>query len=161
MKQIPLTRGLFAFVDDDKFEFLNQWKWCALDTGFGFYAARHRCKGDGPGTKTILMHRVLLGIDHTYEGDHIDGNKLNNMMLNLRIATVQNNRQAFRTKSVNRSSKYRGVCFEKFTKRWKAEYTLNKKHHTVGRFRTEEEAARARDSAVLIAFGSHAHVNGV
>lgn len=37
MKQILLTKGKFAIVDDKDFEWLNQWKWQFDITGYASY----------------------------------------------------------------------------------------------------------------------------
>jgi surfactin synthase thioesterase subunit len=50
MKQIHLTQGKFALVDDEDFDWLNQWKW-HYDKG---YADR---TVDG---KHIYMHRAIM-----------------------------------------------------------------------------------------------------
>lgn len=39
MKRIPLTQGKFALVDNEDFEWLNQFKWYALKTTYGGYVA--------------------------------------------------------------------------------------------------------------------------
>lgn len=54
MRQIPLTQGKFAKVDDEDFEWLSQWKWYALKHGNTFFAAR-----DSNGTQ-ILMHDEIM-----------------------------------------------------------------------------------------------------
>ena len=55
MKQIPLTQGKFALVDDEDFEYLNQFKWCALKRPHTFYAVRNLPNGKGK-QKLIGMH---------------------------------------------------------------------------------------------------------
>ena len=34
MKEIPLTKGKVALVDDSDFEWLMQWKWSYASTGY-------------------------------------------------------------------------------------------------------------------------------
>lgn len=41
MKEIPLTQGKVASVDDCDYEYLNQWKWHPLKSGKTFYAVRN------------------------------------------------------------------------------------------------------------------------
>ncbi len=58
MREIPLTRGKTAIVDDEDYEYLSQWKW-HFD---GHYAARKNRE-----VGKLYMHRLLLGgnkIDH-------------------------------------------------------------------------------------------------
>ena len=45
MKEIQLTQGKVALVDDDIYEELNQWKWCAYRYGHLFYAGRAKSVG--------------------------------------------------------------------------------------------------------------------
>lgn len=59
-KQIALTQGKFALVDDEDYEWLNQWKWCYAKRG---YATRR----DEKTNKSLKMHRVILKPDSKLE----------------------------------------------------------------------------------------------
>lgn len=39
MKQIPLTQGMFALVDDENYPELSKYKWYAQKVKYGYYAA--------------------------------------------------------------------------------------------------------------------------
>jgi len=87
MKRIPLTKGYEAIVDDDSD--LGVHSWYATICNGKVYAAR-----DIAG-KRIYMHRFLLPIaGHV---DHINGDSLDNRIVNLRGAThtqnIQNQKQ--------------------------------------------------------------------
>lgn len=58
MKEIQLTQGMVALVDDEDFEYLNNWKWCADKSINTFYARRtqHIPKPK----QRIKMHRLIL-----------------------------------------------------------------------------------------------------
>lgn len=111
MKQIEL-RGKYAvgehrftIVDDDLFEYLNQFKWKATQNGSknNVYATRTQ-KGDDGVTRTIRMHRVVLGYSGVLDIDHINHNALDNRRVNLRIVSRSTN-------ILNRRRhNYSGVC---------------------------------------------------
>ena len=73
--------------------------------------------------------------------DHIDGDRLNNAIANLRLATFQQNmwNRAARKSSSGR----KGVCWDKQKNLWVAQITQNRKHIFIGRFKTVEEASDA------------------
>jgi hypothetical protein len=140
MRLIPLTRGQFAKVDDEDFEFLSQWKWHALKQPHTFYAARN-VTVDGK-RKTIWMHRV---VNKTPEGlltDHKNGDGLDNQRHNLRSATHQDNMVNCARHRAG-SSKYRGVSWHVSNRCWIAQITINYRYIYIGRFETEEEAHAA------------------
>src|ERR1039458_7612826 len=109
MKQLSLTQGKFALVDDEDFEYLNQFKWCYDGKG---YAVRRK---PGPGSRNygfIWMHRV---VNNTLEGmdtDHINRDKLDNRRSNLRTASRTLNNHN-RLPAINNVSGIRGVSFNK------------------------------------------------
>jgi hypothetical protein len=92
--------------------------------------------------KLLLRHRIIaytflnLNInDLTKQVDHVDCNRLNNNLTNLRIVTsAQNNWNRSTTK---------GYCFIKQTNKWRAQIILNNKTIYLGYFDTEEEARDA------------------
>src|SRR5580700_9318741 len=70
MKQIILTQGKVAIVDDWNFEWLNQFKWFAHKAEHGgWYAVRNITLSDGHRTLQ-KMHRAIMGDPEGMEIDH-------------------------------------------------------------------------------------------
>lgn len=72
---------------------------------------------------------------------HIDGNKLNNKIDNLRVATYRENSTFYFKTKKNKTSKYIGVYYDKISKRYRSSITVNKKTKYIGSFINEEDAA--------------------
>ncbi len=133
MKLIPLTQGKFAQVDDEDYEYLNQFKWFAHKSKRTFYAEHTDKKG-----KTLKMHRVILKeTNPKTEIDHEDHDGLNNQKYNLKKCVGFKNCHN-RQPDKNSSSKYKGVFYAKIEKKWAAAITVH-----IGKFETENEAALA------------------
>lgn len=155
MKEIPLTRGLVALVDDSDFEELNRWKW--FEDGRGY--ARRGEKRSGK-LVAIFMHRVLLGADVGDLVDHIDGNGLNNTRANLRLCNhFQNMRNSKMRK--NNTSGFKGVFWDKKNENWRARIRAGAGMINIGSFDTPEEAARHYDAAALRYHGEFARPNSI
>lgn len=152
MREIPLTKGRVAIVDDDDYARISSHKWYVCETrGIALYAARKEKLTNGK-RKMILMHREILDIDG--EIDHINRNGLDNRRSNLREATRQMQTQNRMGKRAS-SSLYKGVSltiFKSGNKRWKAQYRKDGKTVHIGYFGSEEEAARAYDAVARVIF---------
>lgn len=136
MKEIPLTKGLVAIVDDDDFDELSKFNWHAQN---GKYAARRGLR-DGK-SKIILMHREIckLSSDDKRLVDHKDMNTLNNAKENLRICTKAQNQQNHRMPSTNKSG-IKGVHWHKSRSKWMASIRSNGKLYYIGHFESKEQA---------------------
>lgn len=155
-REIPLTRGLVAIVDDEDYEWLSQWKWCADTPSRARSYARRRERARAP---AIYMHRIIVGAERGQFVDHINGNPLDNRRANLRLCSrAENNRNQTRL-TPGKSSAYKGVCWDKREGRWKSCITLGEKHRHIGYFATEVEAARAYDAKAIELFGEFACTN--
>lgn len=158
MKQIPLTQGKFAQVDDEDFDFLNQWKWhaqkCRNDK---FYAARTERK--------ILMHRVIMKTPEGLDVDHIDNNGLNCQKSNLRNCTKRQN--TIHSISVG-ISKYKGVKRSSYIpkksttkRRWETSIKVDGKYIFLGHFENELDAAKVYNQAAEKYHGEFAVLNSL
>lgn len=87
MREIPLTRGKVALVDDDDWPLVAEIKWHALVKKSVCYAQAKPARS-GP---SILMHRVILGAKRGQIVDHINGDGLDNRRRNLRLTTPSGN----------------------------------------------------------------------
>jgi hypothetical protein len=90
--------------------------------------------------------------------DHKDRNHFNNQKENLRPCGYSQN-CANVPKVHKGTSKYKGVSFCSQTKRWRAQIMRYRKQVNIGRFDTEEEAARAYDAKAVEIFGEFAFLN--
>lgn len=143
-----MTHGYEALVDDEDYDYLNQFKWRAHGRKHGCkYATAMMWDSNIKKSFHISMHRFLLKPLGSEKLDHINGNGLDNRRCNLRVLNNAQNCRSFKRKSLLRnnecSSKYRGVYWKKSEKKWCSQIVFNYKRFTVGYFKTEQEAAIA------------------
>lgn len=158
MKQILLTQGKFAIVDDDKYDWLSRWKWYAhkshntVDT---YYAYRKNKLGE-----TIAMHRLILGLPFgdKRQVDHKNHNGLDNRISNIWICTHSQNLQNSKRKS-EYTSKYVGIYWHKRSKQWRAQIKYNGKNIYIGSSQYEKDAALMRDQKAKELLGELAYLN--
>jgi AP2 domain len=157
MKTIPLTRGKIALVDNEWFEYLNQWKWFCDAQG---YACRWIYSGPkGNRVKTLVrMHRVVLGVQPGEYTDHINRNRTDNQHHNLRVCSIGENNLNTKIRSNNKSG-YRGVSYKRKNKKWCAQIAIKKRKIHIGLFLTSKEAAMAYNQAATEHFGEFASLN--
>jgi hypothetical protein len=163
MKLIKLTQGMFAQVDDDNYDWLNQWKWYAHKGGKTYYAIRSSKRIGGKQT-TIQMHRLIMNTPDDQEVDHGDHNGLNCQRHNMRNATRSQNKMNVTTfsnsgflgvyilKGQTRKGKtYRNTIIAKIQVKGKSLY--------LGAFSTPELAALAYNEAAKIHHREFANLN--
>jgi len=155
-KLIPLCgkygEGKFALVDIEDFDECSKFIWYVSDNGYV-----RRMVGKNP----IYLHRFIMKFPDS-ELDHKNRNKLDNRKSNLRLSTFegnQRNKDKMKYRNKISDSKYIGIYFDKSRNKWLARATVNGKNKNLGRFNTEEEAARARDKVVKEEYGEFAVLN--
>jgi hypothetical protein len=90
--------------------------------------------------------------------DHIDLNKLNNKLSNLRWATYSENSLNVQYKSIG-TSKYKGVSWSKGRKKWISNISINNKQNFIGAFDLELEAALSYNQKAKEVQGEFAYIN--
>lgn len=154
MKRIKLTKGKCAIVDDDDFEFVNQWKWYAHESQKTCYYVARRDTSN----RFIYLHRFLINVEQGNTVDHINGNRLDNRRSNLRICSSKEN-QRNRGPQKNNTSGYKGVTWNKDKGLWQAQIMVDRHHITIGCFVSKIIAAKTYDEAARKYFGEYARTN--
>ena len=92
--------------------------------------------------KPVRYHRVIWtllngDIPAGMDIDHIDGNRVNNSITNLRLVTRRENCQ---NRLKHRDGKLVGCYYHKLSRKWRAQIWANGKSKSLGLFGTEQEA---------------------
>lgn len=159
VKQVPLTQGKVALVDDEDFDRVMTLKWCVYRGGKD--SPRWYAKHDfwnGGDQYSELMHRFILGDYSSPDIDHKDKDGLNNQKENLRPATRSQNNANSRLRSDNTSG-YKGVSWHAQRGKWASWIWANGMGVYLGIFVSPIDAAKAYDRAAKEWFGDFASVN--
>lgn len=102
-----------------------------------------------------LAHRLAWLFVHgawpVHEVDHVNRDRADNRLANLRAATVSENRRNTVGIPSRRQSKFKGVSLGKGYRRWSARIFVGGVLHKIGLFDTEAEAAEAyREAAARL-----------
>jgi len=165
MKEIELTQGQVAIVDDEDYEKLSIFKWCAvLDKNTNsFRAWTNDLSKSLCGVSTISMSRMVMDFPSGLIVDHINHETLDNRKENLRVCTPYEN-GLNRNKQLNNKVGYKGVTLKYISKKGKGKrYTAtigqNNKTINLGYYHSEIDAARAYDKKAIELFGEFANLN--
>jgi hypothetical protein len=155
-KEIPLSRGLVALVDDADYEPLTTGhKWFASPHRNTFYAKRMTTSPSG-NRSTEYLHRLLL--PDAPRIDHCNGNGLDNQRANLRVATGSQN-QINRGLDRTNSTGFKGISFHRKTGLWHACLIWQGVKRSGQYHATPEDAARAYDALVRQHAGEYGRYN--
>jgi hypothetical protein len=156
-REIPLTQGKVALVDEADYAELSAFKWCATLKSRTFYAQRSVKLADGR-WGLIMMHRAIMNPAPGLVTDHINRDGLDNRRANLRVCTHSENRKNS-TKRRGASSQFLGVAWYKQTAKWHAQIAVDGRRRHLGFYTDEIEAARAYDAAAIEHHGAFALPN--
>lgn len=126
-----MGKGNVALVDDEDYERLYKHKWHLHSAG---YATNW-------GTINGYMHRFILGITgRSKVVDHINGDKLDNRKINLRICSHSRNMNHRVKLSRNNTSGFIGIYWNKQKQKWNAQLDKDGKTYHFGFFNKKEDA---------------------
>ena len=151
-RYINLTQGQVALVDEEDYEWLSPFKWCAWlnPTGHTFYAGRGLRIPGKKISQMIYMHRVVTDAQRGETIDHINRNTLDNRKVNLRKVSRCQSSLNRRLLMANNKSGFRGVSVRSGRGRaWLAQIMVNYHAIYLGTFDSPEEAAVAYDIAAI------------
>ena len=142
---LPITNGE-AVIDETFAPLLRQLSWHKTPHGYA---------STSMGSKKLLMHRFLLGAKEHDIVDHINGNKLDNRLENLRFVTKAQNAQ--NSKKASATSGFLGV--HRDGPYFKAGIKIRGKRKHLGMFKDPVEAALCYDQAARKYYGPDARTN--
>jgi hypothetical protein len=152
--KIILSKGTFTEIDDQFADAVAQFKWTLHGRGYAYRQAD--VNGE---RRSIMLHRYIMelaGRDPGARVDHINKNRLDNRLQNLRAATASQNAVNSKLR-VNNKSGFRGVSWE--SGKWLAKIKVNYVPIRLGRFDDKIAAARAYDAAARAAWPGFAALN--
>lgn len=155
MREIPLTLGKIAIVDDEDYLLVaggEAWRAHRGNQRSEKWYARRRPIRSAP---WVWMHRLIISAPHGVPVDHADGDGLNNRRSNLRLCTFSLNSANCRM-PVGVSG-LRGAYPS--GGKWRAYISVARAIRYLGTFSDKVDAARAYDAAALAAFGEFAVLN--
>lgn len=161
MKEIELTDGTIAIIDDNMFDRANYFIWMhkieKRKCGDIHYAVT--TVNSFKSQRRLYLHQLVMNAKQTnLQIDHKNTNGLDNRIENLRYCTHAQNAMNRRAK-IFTISKYKGVCYSKKHKCYRVRISIYKKRIHLGYFINETDAAIAYNNAAIEYFGEFARIN--
>jgi len=150
------SKGEEFCFDKEDFHKVSKYTWALLQTKIGPYVITN----DNKTRKRILLHRLIMNPPDGMIVDHINHNGVDNRKSELRICTNSENLANQKLRNVN-SSGYKGVSWDKKSKKWKVYIRVDSKRIHLGFFSNIKEAARKYNEAAVFYFGEFALTNVV
>lgn len=140
MKEIQLTQGRVAQVDDEDYKYLTEnFSWCVSGKPGNEYVTMNG--------NSITMHRLIMSVPDGVDIDHKDHNGFNNQKENLRACSETQNMWNMRP---HKGRRFKGVHLRKDNSFYAAYiYQYGKRFH-LGQYNTEVEAALAYNAAAIL-----------
>ena len=152
--QVSLPRGRVALIDEEDADLVRTFPSWYLRIHHGNeYAYAYLGKNSH-----IRMHRLIANYI-AGRIDHENGNGLDNRKSNLRPGVGWRNMANQRHRKSIKTSQYKGVCWSKVMSSWWAQIGKDRKHHSLGFFKSEEDAAKTYDAKAIELFGEYACIN--
>lgn len=140
-------------VDDVVFEMIGDIRWYQHVYVQGTIWVRNKPRG-------LLLHRVIMDAPPGVEVDHIDGDRLNNQISNLRLCSHAENQRNRSFLNKNNTTGFKGVYLNKDNNTYYAQITVFGKHRTIASgFKNKEDAAKAYDAASVAEHGDFSKTN--
>jgi len=161
MKTISLRNGGEALVDDEDYEYVAKFTW-------KLYRGRDRTTGyavrkvvENGHKRVVMMHRVIAQTPNGKVTDHVNGDGLDNRRKNLRVCDTSENMRNRPAPRKPKTSRFKGVSWDKTNGTWRAAIGGQGRGYakSIGRFKTEVDAAIAYDLAAIKYFGEFAKPN--
>ena len=151
MKKIKLygrnSDNDFAIVDDDII--LPKGRWNLSNNGYAVKKIGGRQMG---------MHRFIMQTPEGLDTDHLNGKKLDNRRVNLRICSKSHNYQR-KVLQKNNTSGFRGVSWFKPTKQWVSIIGHKGKNICIGYYDNVNLAAKSYNRMAKKLYGKYAALN--
>ena len=150
MKPIKLNNSSVpAIIDDEDYPYISRFSW------------QKNSKGDvvvNFGDVSVCMSQFLIKGRNGAKRLHRNGDRLDNRKSNLFLAGANVKTQKSK-KALGKSSIYKGVSYNKLSKKWRALIKYDGKAYYLGTFTNEIKAAKAYDKAAKKFYGSVAYLN--
>jgi hypothetical protein len=170
MKQIPLTQGKYAIVDDEDYPYLSRFNWNVASDGSGHFVARRSIrtvnqKGEVKGDVYLGMEGMIIPPKLYSSIQHLNKDTLDYRKENLFYESYSVKRHRADKQSGKTSSKYKGVCWNKNSKNWTACIYQKRdgvlKRFGLGYFSDEKEAGLAYNKKARELYGEYAYQNKI
>lgn len=155
VREIPLSQGQVALIDDEDAFRVVPFKWSAVRPDGRHWYGKRVIHVDGK-TFNLYLHRYILAVPDAVHVDHINGDGLDNRRENLRIASRRQN--LLNSKGYGTSG-YKYVTAAASGHGFRVNLKVNGRVRSFGRFEDAKEAARVADAAARHFFGEFAWTN--
>jgi len=153
LKELPLTRGKAAIVDDEDYEWLSQFRWIAghhvNPSGKEYWYAR-RCWCVNGKRMEVSMHNAVSPAPHPLITAHWNLDGLDNRRSNLYVATRSN---VAYNRRLSQRDLPRGMRYSENGRKIAVAIGGHSKGAYLGRFETIEQATTAYQTALAEIIG--------